>query len=153
MVLTDPSLDAKLFQIGLEDVVPNIYNPRKTLSTTKYLYCQTLSLPRRIVPSEALVSSDAKMSLLLYITPVVAYACTVALSRLYYHALSKFPGPPLAAITSLYEFYYDAVLGGQYLKKFPELHRKHGMAFSMAKTAPYYGTYLTWNRSDHSHQS
>ncbi|KAJ5746283.1 cytochrome P450 [Penicillium odoratum] len=49
-------------------------------------------------------------------------------SRLYLHPLSKFGGPRLAALTRWYEFYHDVIRGGTYVKVFPELHRKHGMA-------------------------
>ncbi|PGG99851.1 hypothetical protein AJ79_08403 [Helicocarpus griseus UAMH5409] len=46
--------------------------------------------------------------------------------RLYISPLSKFPGPKLAAATLWYEFYYDAVLKGQYTFKIQELHKRYG---------------------------
>ncbi len=46
--------------------------------------------------------------------------------RLYLHPLAKFPGPKLAIISSLYEFYYDIVRDGQYTFKIQDLHREYG---------------------------
>nr|AAS89997.1 CypA [Aspergillus flavus] len=46
--------------------------------------------------------------------------------RVYFHPLSKIPGPKIAAITHLYQHYYDAVKGGKYIWKLDELHRKYG---------------------------
>lgn len=51
---------------------------------------------------------------------------TVVVYRLYFHPLAKFPGPKIAAATQLYEEYYDALKGGQYMFKIAELHRKYG---------------------------
>lgn len=46
--------------------------------------------------------------------------------RLWLHPLAEFPGPKLAAATSLYAAYYSLVKGGAYTEKLPELHRKYG---------------------------
>ncbi|KAI0474675.1 cytochrome P450 [Xylaria cf. heliscus] len=54
------------------------------------------------------------------------YLPLVGLYRLYFHPLSKFPGPVLAALSRWYEAYYDVVCGGQYTFKIAELHRKYG---------------------------
>ena len=48
-------------------------------------------------------------------------------SRLYFHPLSKFGGPKIAALTRWYEFYHDVIRGGTYVKYYPELHQKYGM--------------------------
>ena len=47
--------------------------------------------------------------------------------RLFLSPIARFPGPKLAAITQLYEGYYDVVKGGQYVFKIGELHKKYGM--------------------------
>ncbi|PYI07012.1 cytochrome P450 [Aspergillus sclerotiicarbonarius CBS 121057] len=46
--------------------------------------------------------------------------------RLYFHPLSKFPGPRLAAITHLVEFYYDVVQDGRFLWEIETMHEKYG---------------------------
>ncbi|KAG7058520.1 Cytochrome p450 [Colletotrichum scovillei] len=54
------------------------------------------------------------------------YALQLGVRRLYFSPISHVPGPRLAALTQLYEFYYDIVLGGQYTFKIIELHRRYG---------------------------
>lgn len=51
---------------------------------------------------------------------------TIAVYRLFFHPLAAFPGPKLAAITVLYEAYYDVWKGGKYIFKLNELHQKYG---------------------------
>lgn len=46
--------------------------------------------------------------------------------RLYLHPLSKIPGPKLAAISHLYEFYYDVVRGGTFIWEVEKMHRQYG---------------------------
>ena len=48
------------------------------------------------------------------------------ITRLYFHPLSKFPGPRIAALTRWYEFYHDVLRDGNYVKYYPELHKKLG---------------------------
>lgn len=57
---------------------------------------------------------------------VVLYYVTVALYRLFLHPLARFPGPKLAAVTQLYEGYYDLYQSGQYTFKIAELHKQYG---------------------------
>jgi cytochrome P450 len=58
-------------------------------------------------------------------------ACFIYLSfniyqRLYLSPIAHFPGPTLAALTYWYEFYYDIILGGQYIWKIKSLHDRYG---------------------------
>jgi hypothetical protein len=50
----------------------------------------------------------------------------IIIDRLYFSPLAKFPGPKLAAATSLYESYYDVVKGGVYYKHIQKLHKIYG---------------------------
>ena len=64
------------------------------------------------------------MSLLLVSTIYPILLCTY---RLFLHPLASFPGPPLAAMTHWYEFYYDFFSpGGQYIFVIREMHVKYG---------------------------
>ncbi|CAG8204690.1 unnamed protein product [Penicillium olsonii] len=51
---------------------------------------------------------------------------TRSVYRLFFHPLSKFPGPKLTAITHLYEFYYDGIQGGQFMWEIIRMHQKYG---------------------------
>ncbi|KAK3897323.1 trichodiene oxygenase [Staphylotrichum tortipilum] len=62
------------------------------------------------------------------------YFTCVAFYRLYLHPLAKFPGPKLAALTRLYEAYYDVILDGQYTFKIEKLHKKYG---PVVRISPY----------------
>ena len=52
--------------------------------------------------------------------------CLLIIHRLYFHPLSKFPGPKLAAISSLYEFYFNVVKGGRYIWEIQQMHQQYG---------------------------
>jgi hypothetical protein len=60
------------------------------------------------------------------VVTILLYYVTLALYRLYLHPLAWFPGPKLAAVTRLYEGYYDLYQSGQYSFKIAELHKHYG---------------------------
>lgn len=67
------------------------------------------------------------MALVIYIsTAIIAYATALVVYRLRFSKLAKFPGPPLAAATLWYEFYYDVICRGKYIFKVEEMHRTYG---------------------------
>lgn len=43
-----------------------------------------------------------------------------------FHSLNHIPGPTLAALTIMYEFWFDMVLGGTYTQKIRQMHRMYG---------------------------
>lgn len=49
--------------------------------------------------------------------------------RLYFHPLSGFPGPKLAAISHLYEFYNDVIKNGTYIWEIERMHQKYGPGY------------------------
>jgi len=53
------------------------------------------------------------------------YLITLPKGRSYFHPLSKFPSPRLAAISRWYEFYYDVIKDGTIVQLFLELHKKY----------------------------
>lgn len=61
---------------------------------------------------------------------VFVYIIGIAIYRLYLSPIAKFPGPPLAAVTYLYELYYDIVKRGKYTFKIRDLHARYGSSKS-----------------------
>jgi hypothetical protein len=57
----------------------------------------------------------------------VAYNLVMVIYRLYFHKLSRFPGPRLAAATGLYEFYFSTWGPGIFENEIDNMHRKFGM--------------------------
>ncbi|KAI9823703.1 MAG: hypothetical protein M1819_001147 [Sarea resinae] len=56
----------------------------------------------------------------------VLYLVGLAVYRLRYSPLAKFPGPKLAALTLWYEFYYDSIKRGRYSFEIEKMHREYG---------------------------
>jgi len=56
----------------------------------------------------------------------VIFAAALAIYRITWHHLAKYPGPKLAAVTGWYETYYDCFLLGKFSNHLDEMHRKHG---------------------------
>lgn len=56
----------------------------------------------------------------------ILYSLVLVIYRLYFHPLTKFPGPKMAAATLWYEFYYDVNKRGSYIWKIRELHEEYG---------------------------
>lgn len=54
------------------------------------------------------------------------YVVGTYMYRLWFHPLSKFPGPALAGMTLWYEFYWDFIHRGQYIFCIQEMHEKYG---------------------------
>lgn len=68
-----------------------------------------------------------KYSLLsLSLVGIIFYLFFRSIKRLYFHPLSKIPGPKLAAISHIYEFYYDVIKGGTFLFKIEKMHEHYG---------------------------
>ena len=68
---------------------------------------------------------------IIVVTSLIIYV----VARLYFHPLSKFKGPKIAALTRWYEFYHDVIRDGTYVKYYPELHQKYGMTSVAARFA------------------
>ena len=67
------------------------------------------------------------MEVLLLLSLALAALISLLAYRIYFHPLAHIPGPPLAKITYLYEWYYDLYQSGQFTFQLPALHRKYGI--------------------------
>ena len=61
------------------------------------------------------------------VTLQAAYTIYVVISRVFLSPLRRIPGPKLAALTSWYEFYYDAIEPGKFVWKIRDLHSEYGL--------------------------
>jgi cytochrome P450 len=73
-----------------------------------------------------MISLDLRTTVALTAALVVLYTISLAVYRLYFHPLSRFPGSKLAALTLWYEFYYDVVKRGQHIWQIEAMHRRYG---------------------------
>ena len=58
----------------------------------------------------------------------IVYLVGLVVYRLYLCPIAKFPGPRLAAMTYLFEGYYDVVKKGKYTFKIRDLHTEYGQS-------------------------
>ncbi|KAF7859461.1 uncharacterized protein EAF02_010909 [Botrytis sinoallii] len=79
-------------------------------------------------------SSHIPLSVQIIVISAVLTSLCCAFQRLYFHPLSKIPGPKLAAATSWYEFYYNAIRDGTYIKTFDKMHKEYNS--SVVRIAP-----------------
>ncbi|KAJ5317857.1 hypothetical protein N7508_002365 [Penicillium antarcticum] len=61
--------------------------------------------------------------LLLGTGALVTYFMAKSIYRLYFHPLSKIPGPRLAAISTIYEFYFNVIKQGSFIWEMERLHK------------------------------
>ncbi|KAJ5238402.1 hypothetical protein N7468_003021 [Penicillium chermesinum] len=76
-----------------------------------------------IFPLNRLESAEVVIATL---AGLVFYHSLKTIYRLWFHPLSKFPGPKLAAATSVYEFYYSVIQDGMFPWKIKEMHEIYG---------------------------
>jgi hypothetical protein len=76
-------------------------------------------------PQDLWANSTSKMMQLVGLW--LLYRVALALYNISpFHPLSRFPGPKLAAMTFLYEFWYEGILWGKYTSEIQRMHEKYG---------------------------
>jgi hypothetical protein len=63
---------------------------------------------------------------LLLAVGLTIYSLTLAIYRLFFHPLARFPGPRITAVTQWYEAYYDLIEGGTFMYKIDKMHETYG---------------------------
>ncbi|KAK6826924.1 hypothetical protein RU639_004766 [Aspergillus parasiticus] len=66
------------------------------------------------------------MDILLLLSLALAVLISLLAYRVYFHSLAHIPGPPLAKVTYLYEWYYDLYQSDQFTFQLKDLHHKYG---------------------------
>jgi hypothetical protein len=77
--------------------------------------------------SESAVDYDPNVLMTISVLVILCYLAWLVY-QLTFSPLAKFPGPKIAAVTRLYEMYYDLLKQGQYTFKIAEMHEKYGMS-------------------------
>jgi hypothetical protein len=93
---------------------------------------------------EAYLPKDAGLRAAVAVLGISAfYVSSLVIHRLFFSPIARFPGPKLAAITTLYELYYDVVYKGKYLFEIEKMHDKYGMYYSFPDCQNFHCTRIT----------
>lgn len=88
---------------------------------------------------------------------IIVYGVTLVIYRLFFHPLSKVPGPWLAAATQWYETYYELIPngGGMFTKRIKKMHDQYGesqtLSWSWYHVESRNSDLLADNRTNRSH--
>ena len=72
------------------------------------------------------LSGSGSTSLKLLLDAAIFYVVYKVVQRLFFHPLAKVPGPWYAAISTIYEFWWDCPKQGKYMFKIEDMHKKYG---------------------------
>ncbi|KAK0639484.1 cytochrome P450 [Cercophora newfieldiana] len=78
------------------------------------------------------MASPLLPSLLAGLAATALWTASIVIYRIYFHPLSSIPGPPLAAATRLYAFYYNIIKGGTFYLEIERLHKIYGPVVRIA---------------------
>ncbi|KAK3331479.1 cytochrome P450 [Apodospora peruviana] len=76
--------------------------------------------------STVMMDSNWTIPLIALFLSSAVYLITAAIRRLYFHPLSSFPGPKLAALTLWNEFYWDVIKRGSFIWQIQKIHQQYG---------------------------
>ncbi len=82
---------------------------------------------------------------------VLLYLVGLAIYRLYFSPIAKFPGPKLAALTLWYEAWYDIVKGGQYTFEIGRMHETYGTTLPCKDIHSQCYSYIVLTESSRAH--
>ncbi|KAF4610870.1 hypothetical protein D9613_007210 [Agrocybe pediades] len=87
----------------------------------------------------------------LAILTAIAVLCLAAavtqlwIQRIHHHALSKYPGPRLAAFTTWYRAYYDILMDGAWAQHLESLHEQYGPIVRVGPNELHFGDPRAYN--------
>lgn len=70
---------------------------------------------------------DVRYGLWIALALLIFWRLGVVTYRVFFHPLKSFPGPPLAAASTLYRAYFQVFMDGGHIDQFTKLHVKYGM--------------------------
>lgn len=88
------------------------------------VHLTTLNLSFKIATMKAFHHIHISWLLPLALTSV--YLVYICVYRLFFHPLKHIPGPRLAAISGLYEAFYECFKPGQYHFRVDKMHQRYG---------------------------
>ena len=93
------------------------------------LFCSRISIVSGVSPSamdSIIPVFSASGYILGFLGILIVHRIFVVLYRVFFHPLSRFPGPALAASTTLYRAYYQVYRDGDHLAQATRLHETYG---------------------------
>ena len=96
---------------------------------------------------------QARPAMALLATASVIWFCYLiglAIYRLYFSPIAKFPGPKLAALTKWYECYWEVARNGRFTFHIQDLHKEYG---KLCRSCGYTRVDLDANRTHYPHHT
>ncbi|TGZ79934.1 cytochrome P450 [Ascodesmis nigricans] len=100
-----------------------------------------ISLPPKLTELITLASEDPiKYGGVFAIGSLVCWFLGLAIYRVYFHPLSRFPGPTAAKLTEFYRFYWNYVRKGGLVFEVERLHAKYGPVIRISPNELHFST-------------
>ena len=79
--------------------------------------------------TEAYVNMSVYHNCFAIFATFILYSALIAIYRVFFHPLARFPGPKLAAATKWYEFWFDLMNapGGTFMHEIERMHDVYGI--------------------------
>ncbi len=75
---------------------------------------------------------DMRYRLWIVLAILLLWRLGVIIYRIFFHPLKGFPGPPIAAASTLYRAYFQVFMDGGHIEQFTKLHVKYGTSCNLA---------------------
>lgn len=122
--------------VRFDQIHPNIHSNRVIFvhfrAETSLKICSD-----KVVMLEIILGQRGGVVVLTLLIVFSLYLVSLIVYRLFLSPIAKFPGPKLAAVTYLYENYYDVVKRGKYTFKIRDLHAKYGQSRAILRPSLY----------------